>query len=96
MGLCLAHALTLASIPFTVLERRTHAQLLGDDGDRGASLVLSAASMRVMQQFGILDSLLDGVQGAKGCQIETNTVFGGDDGRVIAGACRSPLVYKEW
>lgn len=58
MGLCLAHALTLASIPFTILERRTHAQLLGDDADQGASLVLSAASMRVMRQSGILDSLL--------------------------------------
>lgn len=53
VGLTAAHALHHAGIDFVVLESRSSAVL-----DLGASLVLSAASLRIMHQFGILEKLL--------------------------------------
>jgi 2-polyprenyl-6-methoxyphenol hydroxylase-like FAD-dependent oxidoreductase len=52
-GLSLAHALTLAKIDFVVLERRDTVSM-----DSGASLVLAPTTLRVMEQFGLLDRLL--------------------------------------
>ncbi|PKS12469.1 hypothetical protein jhhlp_000675 [Lomentospora prolificans] len=53
-GLSAAHSLALAgNIDFIVLERRDRVF-----EDAGASLVLSPPSMRIMEQFGLLDSLL--------------------------------------
>lgn len=52
VGLCAAHALGLAGIDFVVLERRDTVAK-----DVGASLVLSPSGLRVMQQFGLLETL---------------------------------------
>ncbi|ETS86178.1 hypothetical protein PFICI_00006 [Pestalotiopsis fici W106-1] len=52
-GLSLAHALSLAKIDFVVLERRETVSM-----DSGASLVLAPTTLRVMEQFGLLDKLL--------------------------------------
>ncbi|KAI4598586.1 hypothetical protein KJ359_002999 [Pestalotiopsis sp. 9143b] len=61
-GLSLAHALTLAKIDFVVLERRETVSI-----DVGASLVLAAPTLRVMEQFGLLDKLL-----AISCELRSN------------------------
>jgi len=53
VGLTAAHALHLANIDFVVLERNDDVAV-----DVGASLVLGAQSMRVLQQLGLLDKLL--------------------------------------
>ncbi|KAI4616989.1 uncharacterized protein J4E87_008501 [Alternaria ethzedia] len=52
-GLTAAHALHLANIDFVVLERRDDVIV-----DVGASLILGAHAMRIMQQLGLLDKLL--------------------------------------
>ncbi|KFX85808.1 hypothetical protein O988_09889 [Pseudogymnoascus sp. VKM F-3808] len=54
VGLTAAHALYLAGIDFVVLERRDKVVI-----DVGASLVLGPPSLRVMHQFGLLETLLD-------------------------------------
>lgn len=51
-GLTAAHALNLAGIDFVVLERRDEIAI-----DSGASLVLGPPSLRIMEQFGILEDL---------------------------------------
>lgn len=61
-GLSLAHALTLAKIDFVVLERRETVSI-----DVGASLVLAAPTLRVMEQFGLLEKLL-GIS----CELRSN------------------------
>lgn len=53
VGLTAAHALSLAGIDFLILERRDSIVL-----EEGASLVLGPNSLRVMHQFGLLDTLL--------------------------------------
>ena len=53
VGLTAAHALYLAGIDFVVLERRDKVVI-----DVGASLVLGPPSLRVMHQFGLLETLL--------------------------------------
>jgi 2-polyprenyl-6-methoxyphenol hydroxylase-like FAD-dependent oxidoreductase len=52
-GLTAAHALHLANIDFVVLERKDDVVV-----DVGASLILGAHSMRLLQQLGLLDTLL--------------------------------------
>lgn len=64
-GLTAAHALGLAGIDFTVLESRNNVV-----EDVGASLVLSPPSMRVMEQFGLLDALQ-----AVGCELRHGKSF---------------------
>ncbi|KAJ1326515.1 salicylate hydroxylase [Microdochium nivale] len=65
-GLSAAHGLALAGIDFLVLERRAGG-VVGQI-DLGASLVLSPASVRVMQQFGVADRLVHGSTGSgSGC-----------------------------
>jgi 2-polyprenyl-6-methoxyphenol hydroxylase-like FAD-dependent oxidoreductase len=54
VGLSAAHALRLANIDFLVLEKRQSVVI-----DVGASIAVGPASMRVIHQFGLLESLLD-------------------------------------
>ncbi|KAH8128209.1 hypothetical protein ACSS6W_010986 [Trichoderma asperelloides] len=54
VGLSAAHALRLANIDFLVLEKRQNVVI-----DVGASLAVGPASMRVMHQLGLLESLLE-------------------------------------
>lgn len=65
VGLIAAHALSLASIEFVVLEQRDTISI-----DVGASLVLAPPSLRVMQQMGLLHSLM-----AVGGEIQRNKSF---------------------
>ncbi|KAH8805033.1 hypothetical protein F5884DRAFT_884983 [Xylogone sp. PMI_703] len=53
VGLTAAHALSLASIDFVVLERRDNIVV-----DIGASLILWPPNLRVMHQLGVLDKVL--------------------------------------
>lgn len=52
VGLSAAHALRLANIDFLVLEKRQDVVI-----DVGASIAVGPASMRVMHQLGLLESL---------------------------------------
>lgn len=54
VGLSAAHALRLANIDFLVLEKRQNVVI-----DVGASIAVGPASMRVMHQLGLLESLLE-------------------------------------
>lgn len=53
VGLAAAHALHLAGIDFLVLERRPAIV-----EDKGASLIVHPHTLRVLDQFGILEELL--------------------------------------
>lgn len=64
-GLTAAHALYRAGIDFVVLERRDRVVI-----DVGASLVLGPQNLRVLHQFGILETLL-----AVGVQIQHAKIF---------------------
>ena len=55
----------------------------------GASVVLSPASLRVLDQFGVLDDLL-----AVGSELTRNVVFGADDGSAWADT-QAPRVFRE-
>ncbi|EHK47725.1 hypothetical protein TRIATDRAFT_216884 [Trichoderma atroviride IMI 206040] len=54
VGLSAAHALRLANIDFLVLEKRQNVVV-----DVGASIAVGPASMRVIHQLGLLESLLE-------------------------------------
>ncbi|KAM5350322.1 hypothetical protein ACJ41O_006827 [Fusarium nematophilum] len=64
-GLTLAHSLHLAGLDFVVLEQKDSVF-----ESRGASVVLSAPTLRVMYQFGILQEVL-----AIGCEIDRSKSF---------------------
>ncbi|KAH7025980.1 uncharacterized protein B0I36DRAFT_375924 [Microdochium trichocladiopsis] len=82
-GLSAAHALSLAGVDFVVLERRGQIAK-----DQGASLVLAPGSMRVMQQFGLLEALDEA-----GCDVVRSVAFT-REGEVM-GRTETQLVVKE-
>ncbi|KAJ5096985.1 FAD/NAD(P)-binding domain-containing protein [Penicillium angulare] len=93
VGLTAAHALHHAGIDFVVLEARDSVVL-----DQGASLVLAPHSLRVMHQFGLLESL-----SKIGCEMARNSSFTQDgncfaDGRAVVRILKtnhgsSPVIF---
>jgi 2-polyprenyl-6-methoxyphenol hydroxylase-like FAD-dependent oxidoreductase len=65
VGLVAAHALHLAGIDFTVLEGRPAIV-----EDKGASLIVHPSTLRVLQQFGVLEGFL-----ARGTEVNHHLSF---------------------
>ncbi|KAH8647349.1 FAD binding domain-containing protein [Xylariales sp. PMI_506] len=82
-GLSAAHSLALAGIDFVVLERRDKFAL-----DVGAALVVEPASLRIMEQFGILNKLV-----AIGGEIMENKSFD-MNGTLLSSTTSVQLIRK--
>lgn len=83
IGLTAAHALHLAGIDFVVLERR-----LEIFEDLGASLIVHPHTLRVLNQFGILDNMLP-----RGAELNHHLSFTAD-GHVFAEGNRYGLIRE--
>lgn len=83
IGLTAAHALQLAGIDFLVLERRPEIF-----EDKGASLIVHPHTLRVLDQFGILDVAL-----SRGVELNHHLSFTAD-GHVFAEGNRYGLIRE--